>query len=72
MENSTCDELMHLSNFVEYAAIDVKKTELFQNRINYICLANFFASTKKRDYNCRQIKTFLKKHGGFDDVSVQQ
>ena len=72
MENSTCDELMDLLNFVEYVVIDGKRTELFQKRINYICLANCFASTMKRDYHCKQIKTFLKKHGGFEDSAAQQ
>ena len=72
LENSTCDELMDLLNFVEHVVIDDKKTELFQNRINYICLANCFESTMKRDYNCKQIKTFLKKYGGYDDATAQQ
>ena len=72
MENSTCDELMNLLNFVEYVVIDGKRTELFQKRINYICLANCFASTMKRDYQCKQIKTFLKNHGGFEDSAAQQ
>ena len=55
MENSTCDELMQLLNYVEHVVIEDKKTELFQDRINFICLANCFAAAMERDYNCKQI-----------------
>ena len=40
MDNSTCDELVDLLNYVEYVVIEDKKAELFKKRINYICLAN--------------------------------
>ena len=71
MENSTCDELMQLLNYVEHVAIEDKKTELFQKRINFICLANCFAATMERDYNCKQIKTFLKRSGFSEDVATK-
>ena len=38
MENSTCDELMQLLNYVEHVVIEDKKTELFQKRIKFICV----------------------------------
>ena len=71
MENSTCDELMDLLNYVEHVAIEDKKTELFQKRINFICLANCFAATMERDYNCKQIKTFLKRNGYSETAASQ-
>ena len=71
MENSTCDELMQLQNFVEYVVIEDKKTELFQDRINFICLANCFAAAMERDYNCKQIKTFLKRSGFSEDAATK-
>ena len=36
MDNSTCDELVGLLNYMEYV---VKKTELFKKRINYIYMS---------------------------------
>ena len=71
MENSTCDELMDLLNYVEHVAIEDKKTELFQKRINFICLANCFEATMERDYNCKQIKTFLKRNGYSETAASQ-
>ena len=71
MENSTCDELMQLLNYVEHLVIEDKKTELFQDRINFICLANCFAAAMERDYNCKQVKTFLKGSGFSEDVATK-
>ena len=34
MDNSTCDELVGLLNYVEYIVIEDKKTELFKKRIS--------------------------------------
>ena len=53
MENSTCDELMQLLNYVEHVVIEDKKTELFQDRIKFIGLASCFVATMERDFNCK-------------------
>ena len=72
MDNSTCDELVDLLNYVEYVVIEDKKTELFKKRINYICLANSFQATMERDYNMKQICRFLKKHWNYEKQAAQQ
>ena len=72
MDNSTCDELVDLLNYVEYVLIEDKKTELFKKRINYICLANSFQAAMERDYNMKQICRFLKKHWNYDDRTAKQ
>ena len=41
MDNSKCDGLVGLLNYMEHVVIKDKK-ELFKKRINYICLANSF------------------------------
>ena len=55
---------------MENVVIEDKKTE-FQDRINFICLANCFAAAMERDYNCKQIKTFLKRSGFSEDVATK-
>ena len=50
MENSTSDELMQLLNYVEHVVIEDKKTELIQDRITFICLANLLAAAMERDF----------------------
>ena len=72
MDNSTCDELVDLLNYVEYVVIEDKKTELFKKRINYICLANSFQAAMERDYNMKQICRFLKKHWNYEKQAAQQ
>jgi len=46
-------------DFVEYVAIEDKMTELFQQRVMYICMANNFRMAMERDYGRKQIKRFL-------------
>ena len=72
MDNSTCDELVGLLNYVEYIVIEDKKTELFKKRINYICLANSFQRAMERDYKMKQICRFLKKHWDYGDQEAKQ
>ena len=72
MDNSTCDELVGLLNYVEYVVIEDKKTELFKKRINFICLANSFQAAMERDYKMKQICRFLKKHWNYDERSAKQ
>lgn len=72
MDNSTCDELMHEMDHLEYVIIEDGRTHLFEKRINYICMANSFYSAMERDYNCKQMKTFFKKHWEYDDARAQK
>ena len=58
MDNSTCDELVGLLNYMEYVVPEDKKTELFKKRINYICLANSFQAAMERDYKMKQMSFF--------------
>ena len=51
MINAHCDQFMDMLDFVEYVAIEDKKTELFQQRLNYICMANNFRMALERDYH---------------------
>ena len=62
---------MELMNFTEYVIIEEKKTELFRNKLNYLCMANNFKAAMERDYHCKQILRFLKKHWGYDDNSAK-
>ena len=59
MNTSHCDRLMEMLDFVEYVAIEGKKTELFQQRVIYICMANNFRMAMERDYGRKQIKRLL-------------
>ena len=72
MDNSTCDELVGLLNYMEYVVIEDKKTELFKKRINYICLANSFQAAMERDYKMKQICRFLKKHWNYEERAAKQ
>ena len=56
MNTAHCDQLMEMLNFVEYVEIEDKKTELFQQRVMYICMANNFRMAMERDYGRKQIK----------------
>ena len=60
MDNSTCDELVGLLNYMEYVVPEDKKTELFKKRINYICLANSFQAAMERDYKMKKM-SFLEE-----------
>ena len=71
MENKTCDDLVQLLNYVEQVVIEDRKTELFQDRINFICLTNCFAAAMEKDYNSKQIKTFLKRSGFSEDDATK-
>ena len=67
MINAHCDQFMDMLDFVEYVAIEDKKTELFQQRLNYICMANNFRMALERDYHRKQVKRHLLKCG-YDDA----
>ena len=69
MNTSHCDRLMEMLDFVEYVAIEGKKTELFQQRVIYICMANNFRMAMERDYGRKQIKRFLIICGYEDRVA---
>ena len=60
---------MEMLDFVEYVAIEDKKTELFQQRVMYICMANNFRRAMERDYGRKQIKRFLVICGYDDTVA---
>ena len=67
MENSSCEELLQEMDRLEFVVIDDKKTNTFEDKIRFICLAHVFGLVMERDYSCKQIKTFLKKHWDYDD-----
>ena len=69
MNTSHCDRLMEMLDFVEYVAIEDKMTELFQQRVMYICMANNFRMAMERDYGRKQIKRFLVICGYDDRVA---
>lgn len=68
MDNSTCEELLQEMDHLEHVVIEDKMTDVFEDKIRFICLANFFGLVMERDFNCKQIKTFLKKHWGYEDL----
>ena len=67
VDNRTCKELSVYLNYVDTVIIEEKKTELFQARLNYICMANRFRDLIERDYRCKQICRFLKKHRDYEE-----
>ena len=67
MKKSSCDQLMGDLDCLKHVRLRDKKDTNFQERIKFICLANSFDIAMRRDYQCQQMKRFLKKHAGFDE-----
>ena len=62
IDNSSCEELLREMDRLEFVVIEDKKTSTFEDKVRFICLAHVFGEVMERDYSCKQIKTFLKKH----------
>ena len=41
-------------------------------KLNYICMANNCKTAMERDYRCKHILRFLKKHMEYDDHTAKQ
>ena len=67
IDNSSCEELLREMDRLEFVVIEDKKTSTFEDKVRFICLAHVFGEVMERDYSCKQIKTFLKKHWHYDD-----
>ena len=67
IENSSCEDLLREMDRLEFVVIEDKKTNTFEDKIRFISLAHVFGLVMERDYNCKQIKTFLKKYWNYDD-----
>ena len=67
MKNSCCNDLMRDLDGLGHIRLRDKKENNFQERIKFICLTNSFDIAMRREYNCKQVKRFLKEHAGFNE-----
>ena len=58
------DELISSLNLIEYVDIEDKKSNLFLNRIDFICMANSLKVAMQRESGYKQLKRYLTSECG--------
>ena len=58
------EELISSLNLIEYVDIEDKKSNLFLNRIDFICMANSLKLAMQRESDYKQLKRYLTSECG--------
>ena len=66
-----CERLMNSLNFNEYIDREVRKSELFLKKVDFVCMAESLKSAVERETGYKQIKRYLKIYWDMDDSPAQ-
>ena len=66
-----CETLLTSLHFNEYVDREVRKTELFFKKIDFVCMAESLKVAVKRETGYKQLKRYLKSVCDMDDRTAQ-